>query len=301
MSVQPVIGAAMVATAIPIAWWAVSRPHPIGIGPGSPLHHAPNDLRALELGHGAGERVGMPMVAAVANLARHLSPAAAVADVESRLAAAGLDWPVERFLAAKVFLVAAGGSAGIVWFAAAPSALTLLLAIAVSALAWFAPDLVLKSRAQQRTDEIRRALPDTIDQVTIAVEAGLAFEAALAHVAANGSGPLAEELSRTLQDIQLGMPRSTALAGLASRADIPEMHRLVTAIQQSERYGVPIANVLRVQAGELRERRRQRAEEHAMKIPVKIVVPLVVCILPSLFVVIIGPAVIRFMESGFFD
>ena len=136
----------------------------------------------------------------------------------------------------------------------------------------------------------------TLDQITISVEAGLGFEAAMARAAKTGEGPLTEELSRALSEIQLGSARQQALRGLVDRTNVPELRHFVLAILQAENYGLPIAHVLRIQAKELRVKRRQRAEERALKIPVKIVFPLAVCILPTLFIVILGPAAIRIFE-----
>jgi tight adherence protein C len=164
--------------------------------------------------------------------------------------------------------------------------------------AWTLPDFLASQRADARRRRIQQELPDTMDQLTIAVEAGLGFEAALLRVAHQGTGPLAEELRRTMQDIQLGMARSEALEALGSRTSVTDLQRFVAAIRQAERYGLPVANVLRTQAAELRDKRRQRAEEHAMKIPVKVLFPLIFCILPTLFVVILGPGAIRFMQTG---
>lgn len=296
----PIVGAALVATAIPVAWWAVSGPQRLGIDPSVALRRGarPTDLRDLELQPEGSARLTAPIVALLATVSRWASPASAVDRVEQRLAAAGLAWPIERFFAAKLLLLGVGGVAGVLRLAVAPSLAMFVLAGLLMAGGWFLPDVILRDRATARIETVRRALPDTIDQVTIAVEAGLGFEAALARAVSGGEGPLADEVNRTLQDIQLGVPRADALGNLAKRMELPELHRLVSAIQQSERYGVPIANVLRVQAGELRDRRRQRAEEHAMKIPVKVVLPLVLCILPALFIVVLGPAVMRLMESG---
>jgi tight adherence protein C len=131
------------------------------------------------------------------------------------------------------------------------------------------------------------------------VEAGLAFEPAMARASRSRRGPLADELSRTLQDIQLGVPRAVALKNLVQRTDVPDLRTFVHAIAQAEKYGVPIARILRVKSSELRSKRRQAAEERAMKIPVKIVVPLIFCILPALFIVLMGPAVIRIANTGF--
>jgi tight adherence protein C len=171
--------------------------------------------------------------------------------------------------------------------------------VIASGFGFFIPDVLLDRMGRQRQQTIERELPDVLDQITICVEAGLGFEAAMARAASTGDGPLAGELAHTLQDISLGMPRPSALGQILDRTDVPDLRHFVLAIGQAERHGVPIAQVLRVQAAEQREKRRQRAEERALKIPVKIVVPLICCILPSLFVVLLGPAAIRITHSGF--
>jgi tight adherence protein C len=135
--------------------------------------------------------------------------------------------------------------------------------------------------------------------MTICVESGLGFDAALQRVGERGSGPLAEELGRTLSELSMGVTRREALGALVERTDVDELRRFVLAVRQADEYGLPVARVLRVQAGQLRARRRLEAEERAMKIPVKIVFPLVTCIFPSLFVVLLGPAVIRIVRTMF--
>ncbi len=145
------------------------------------------------------------------------------------------------------------------------------------------------------------ALPDTLDQMTICVQAGLGFEAAMARAGQTGSGPLADEIIRTLQEMQIGANRADALRALAARTEVPELRQFVVSLLQAESYGLPISKVLTAQAAQLRVRRRQRAEERAQKMPVKMVFPLVLCILPTMFVVALGPAVIRilsFMGGG---
>jgi len=168
---------------------------------------------------------------------------------------------------------------------------------AFTAAGWFlgylAPDVILYGRGADRQQQILRELPDTLDQLTISVEAGLGFDAALQRVAASGTGPLAEELTRVLSEIKVGVPRGESLKKLLTRTSVHELRHFILALQQAEQFGLPVARVLRIQSGELRMKRRQRAEEAAMKIPVKIVFPLVVCIFPSLFVVLLGPAMIR--------
>lgn len=159
------------------------------------------------------------------------------------------------------------------------------------------PSVVLTSRADDRQKAIQLALADTLDQMTIAVEAGLGFEAAMSRTAHGGKGPLAEELIRTLQDMQIGRSRTDAYEALLTRTHCDDLRRFVRAFQQADRYGIGIADVLRVQAGEMRLKRRQRAEESAMKVPVKVVFPLVFAILPTLFIVLLFPAILGIIKA----
>jgi tight adherence protein C len=155
------------------------------------------------------------------------------------------------------------------------------------------PGAMLDIKARTRQELIRRALPDTMDLLTISVEAGLGFDAALAQVVRSTEGPLAQEVARMLQEMQVGVARADALRNVADRNDVDELRGFVLAMVQAEQFGVSIAKVLRSQAGQLRTKRRQRAEEKAMKIPVKILFPLIFCILPAMFVVLLGPGIIR--------
>ena len=262
---------------------------------------AMTDLRQLVLQRSARDRVVRPNVERLANRARRLTPTGLLKNLERRIDLAGMaaTWPMERVLALKMILGGVGAFVGLLKLLSGPSAGSLMLAVFLTALCYFAPDLWLYSKAESRQELIRRELADTLDQITISVEAGLGFEPAIARASRARSGPLADELSRTLQDIQLGVPRSTALRNLVDRTNVPDLRTFVHAVTQAERYGVPIARILRVQSAELREKRRQSAEERAMKIPVKIVMPLILCILPALFIVLMGPAAIRISHTGF--
>ena len=162
---------------------------------------------------------------------------------------------------------------------------------------FFAPTMYLYQRSYDRSKRIQRELPDAIDLLTISVESGLGFDAALQQVAYNTEGPLADEFSRVLREMQIGSSRSEALRGLAERTNLTELRSFVSAMVQADAFGIPIANVLRVQSSEMRVKRRQRAEEKAQQVPVKMTIPLIFCILPSLFIVIMGPAVIQMMDS----
>jgi tight adherence protein C len=201
------------------------------------------------------------------------------------------DWPVPKLVAAKLVLTALAGGLGSLVLTAHGGALNVTLVLGVTLVAYFVPELLLYSRGQERQDAISLELADTLDQMTIAVEAGLGFESAMSRAGKNGKGPLAEELVRTLQDIAVGQPRREAYLALAERTGAPDLRRFIGAVVQADAYGVSIADVLRTQAQEMRLKRRQRAEEKAMQIPVKVIFPLILCILPTLFIVLLGPAV----------
>lgn len=270
----------------------------------SNLSNAPGgltDLRAVVLERPTRERVVRPAVGALAGFARRLTPSGVITDLEGRISLAGLSdrWPIDRVLAAKLVLGAVGAFVGVVRFVADPSGVAIVIGCAAAVVGFLVPDALLSTRARARQEQIQRELPDVLDQVTICVEAGLGFEAALARAATSDAGPLGRELAHTLQDVGLGMPRRAALEQLLQRTDVSDLRHFVVAIAQAERHGVPIAQVLRIQADELREKRRQRAEERALKIPVKLVFPLILCILPALFVVLMGPAAIRISNSSF--
>ena len=177
------------------------------------------------------------------------------------------------------------------------SALAWLLGIVVSVASYWLPDLWLSSVTSRRQRQIRLALPDMLDMLTISVEAGLGFDQAIAKIVRMSRGPLAEELARMLQEIQAGSTRSDALKRVTTRTDVDGLNTFATAIVQAEQLGIPVANVLRVQAKEMRLVRRQRAEEQAQKTPVKIVFPLVLCILPATLIVILGPAVVSIARA----
>ena len=142
-------------------------------------------------------------------------------------------------------------------------------------------------------------MPDALDLLSVSVEAGVGFDAAVAQVAAAMPGPLAREFARMLQEMQMGQRRADALRAMAARSQVLELRTMTTAVVQATELGIPIAQVLREQAAEMRLRRRQYAEEQAQKVPVKVIFPLVLCLFPALFIVVIGPGVINIMHSVF--
>jgi pilus assembly protein TadC len=230
------------------------------------------------------------------SLGRALTPPAAVDDLNRRLDQAGNPQRLglEAILDYKGLLMLAGAGTG--FLAGAPffgPAGTLLLTAAGTAVGFFVPNLIVLHLAQERQDQIRRTLPDIIDTLVVTVEAGLGFEAALAQVVHNGRGPMVGEFARVLHEMQIGRPRVDALREMAARTTVAELKAFASAVVQATTLGVPMSKVLRQQAAEMRIRRRQRAEELAQKVPVKILFPLVLCLLPALFVVVIGPGIIR--------
>ncbi|WP_353808491.1 type II secretion system F family protein [Agromyces sp. SYSU T00194] len=204
----------------------------------------------------------------------------------------GGDWTVGGFLLLKTVLTAFGLLIVIWAIAASGSGVLVFLSILLTILLFVVPDGFLAGRASERQKSIELALPDILDQMTIAVEAGLGFEAAMTKTAQAGATPLNDELIRTLQDMSIGRSRADAYEALLARTDCEDLRRFIRAILQADRYGISVADVLRVQAGEMRLRRRQRAEEQAMKVPVKVIFPLVFCILPVLFIVLLYPAAV---------
>lgn len=217
--------------------------------------------------------------------------------LERNLQLAGLTrvWSLRTLVLLKLAGAGGGLLLGIALYAARPGALMVLLAVALLAVGYFAPDLVVQGRAKERQDRIQLELADTLDQVLISVEAGLGLETAIDRAGRHGKGPLAAELSRTVQDMRLGASRREAYAALAARSEVQDLQRFSKAIMQADAYGVSIGQVVRTQARDLRLKRRQRAEERAAKVPVRVLFPLMFCILPVLFVVVLGPAVSNLM------
>ena len=288
-----VAAAGMVVASLPLLAWSVggnrSKVAPTGFVDG------PIDERQVYLRVGPLDRVIVPVARYLGRKVRRITPVGWIDSLERRIRLAGSPdaWPVERALALKMVL----GIVGALGTWAARGNAFGLSDLGLSALGglvgYLLIDLILYSRGKERQKKILKSLPDTLDQLTISVEAGLGFDAALMRVTSTGTGPLAEELTRVLAEIKVGVQRTDALKHLIERTDVYELRHFILALNQAEQFGLPVARVLRIQSGDLRIKRRQRAEEEAMKIPVKIVFPLVFCIFPALFVVLLGPAMIR--------
>lgn len=291
--------AAVVAASVGVAvlvWILVAGGDPVRRRAVSNLQRGFAAAGAATTGDDAVENV---RVQDATGLPARLTPPRMVRTLDRLLTKAGRppSWPLERLMAVKVILGLTGVALGAMFVMSRPMALTYVLAVVLPLLGYFLPELLLQSQGQKRSEQITLELADTLDQMTIAVEAGLGFESAMAQVARNGRGPLAEELVRTLQDMQVGQSRRIAYEALGTRTDVRDLRRFVSAVIQADAYGVAIADVLRTQAGEMRLKRRQRAEEKAMQIPVKVIFPLMLCILPVLFIILLGPAMMDILAA----
>ena len=172
--------------------------------------------------------------------------------------------------------------------------LLLLIPIPIS---YFLPDIYLRGKISGRQDEIRRALPNALDMLTITVEAGMGFNAALTRITNNIKGPLGEELSKMLKEMNVGIPRKEAFRNLVNRTNVQDLDSFISAVIQAEILGISIGKILRTQSSDLRNRRSNRAEEAGIKAPLKLVFPLIMCLLPSLIIIIIGPGMIMVFDT----
>jgi tight adherence protein C len=261
------------------------------------------DLRQEELEGSAFDRAFMPTARKLGRGLTRLTPV----DLHSRIlqklvyagSPAGLD--AERVVALKIIFAIVGLIGGTLLVAVLPIAglLKVFFVAVFVILGYFLPSIQVSSMAAGRQRTIQRQLADVMDLLTISVEAGLGFDAAMAQVVKNVPGPLAEELSRLLQEVQIGVSRIQAFRNLGERTDVPELRAFVLSMIQADLFGVSIANVLRAQSRELRQKRRQRAEETAQKIPVKLLFPMIFLVMPAMFIVLLGPGVIRIYDQFF--
>ena len=261
---------------------------------------APTEM-TKELDKTFGERVLEPLYNRANKLGRRLTGADAGDRIRHKLDLAGNPpgWTVDRVGAGKIVgLVAGFGGSLMLALLMGVGFTVLIVMVAGGTFAGFmGPNLYLYQLAYNRSELMQRELPDAIDLLTISVESGLGFDAALQQVARNTEGPLAGEFQRALQEMQLGMGRSEALRAMGERNTMPDLRSFVSAMVQADAFGIPVGQVLRVQSSEIRIKRRQWAEEKAQKVPVKITVPLIFCILPCLFIAVLGPAAISIMDA----
>jgi tight adherence protein C len=264
------------------------------------LTAAPDEMKR-DMESSFSDRVLFPLLARTQQMGRRLTPEDASERIREKLDMAGnpAGWTVERVMAGKVV----GFGCALVVSVIASLVLGLgflpmLGFVLIASLAgYMAPNMYLHQQTFDRSEKLQRALPDAIDLLTISVESGLGFDAAVAQVARNTEGPLADEFARMLQEMQIGRGRSEALRSMADRTNIGDLRAFVSAMVQADAFGIPVGQVLRVQSSEIRVKRRQWAEEQAQKVPVKMLVPLIFCILPCLFIAVLGPAAMSIMAS----
>lgn len=264
-------------------------------------------LEQIELSQPFMERVIYPTARRFGDLAQRFTPQNAIVQTRRRLDMA--DTP--RWLEPTVFLASRlvfGVGLGVVMifvFSLSPSvslfSATSLLGIGFFALVgFFLPNLLLDRNIRRRQRLVLNAMPDALDLLTICVEAGLGFDAAMKKVVEKWDNALSMAFARVLQEIQLGKLRREALRDMSDRLGVSEMDSFVAAVIQSEQLGVSMSRVLRVQSDAMRVKRRQRAEENAQRAPIKMLLPMVFLIFPTIVLILLGPAVLQIMRSGIF-
>ncbi|HZM22517.1 MAG TPA: type II secretion system F family protein [Anaerolineales bacterium] len=259
-------------------------------------------LEEIELSQPFSERVIIPVVRRLGEFSARFTPQKAIQDTARRLELAGNPWPIDAatFLAIRFILavVLAGFLIAVVIISPPSNPTDNFMYIGGAAFAgFFLPHLMLTSRITRRQTEIRKAMPDALDLLTICVEAGLGFDAAMSKVSEKWENQLSLAFARTIREVQLGKVRRDALKDMSDRLGIPEMTSFVAAIIQSEQLGVSMARVLRIQSDQMRVKRRQRAEEEAHKAPIKMIIPMALLIFPSIMIIILTPAALQIMNS----
>lgn len=246
------------------------------------------------------ERVFVPVGEASVSVAQALGPKDLLKRTEERLTLAGRPGGIDPagFVMMRIGLAALGVAVGLVVLVVGLIELKWALAILVllSILGYAVPGIWLNNRIEHRQIELRRSLPDMLDMLTISVEAGLGFDAALSKYVKNSRGALAFEFGRALQEVQAGVSRRDALRRIMDRTQVNELSSFLSAMIQAEMLGTSVAQVLRSQSAEIRLRRRQHAEEEAQKLPVKQIFPVILCILPATMLVVLGPAVVMIAQ-----
>ena len=259
------------------------------------------DTRDKELLESLGRRTVAPIWSRLVGFGRRVTPIGYVDNIRAKLNRAG--WAdssaLDTFLVVKIagIVLAVIGVFVVLVVLNVGGLLGWLSAGVVAAIFALGPDIVLDRRVESRVYQMKIALPEVLDLLVISVEAGLGFEQALDRVVDNVPGPLTDEFARMLGEVRAGSSRSDAMRAMEKRVDVPEVRSFILAMLQADTFGVSIAKVLRTQADEMRVKRRQLAEEKAQKAPVKMLIPMVFCIFPALFVVVLGPAALDILDA----
>lgn len=262
-----------------------------------------SSLEQIELQLPFSQRVVLPLLRRIGELSTRYTPQKALEDTTHKLELAGNPGRIDAaaFLASRFIVAILFGGLLLLVSAFSPSkwalGQTVLVVLIFTALGFFFPQLWLQGRINARQKEIRKAMPDALDLLTICVEAGLGFEAAMSKVSEKWQNELSIALLRAIREIQLGKARRDALRDMADRIGIPEMTSFVAAVIQSEILGVSLAKVLRIQSDQMRIKRRQRAQEEAGQAPIKMLLPLALLIFPSIFIILLTPAAIRISKA----
>jgi tight adherence protein C len=259
-------------------------------------------LEEIELSQPFSQRVLIPLINRIGEFSARFTPQKAIQSTARQMELAGNPWPIDAatFLAIRFILAVVLGGLATVAFLGSPTWTIMDKALMIGGATlggFFVPHIMLTSRVTRRQKEIRNAMPDALDLLTICVEAGLGFDAAMAKVAEKWETQLSLAFARVIREIQLGKLRREALKDMSDRLGIPEMTSFVAAIIQSEQLGVSMAKVLRIQSDQMRLKRRQRAEEEAHKAPIKMIIPLALLVFPSIMIIILTPAVLQIMGT----
>ena len=258
------------------------------------------NIRNLQLRQPFAERVMRPMLRQLYGMGRYFTPSKSIADLQQNLIVAGLPGglTVTDFLGLRALAAASLGALIFTLMVVRTSpGQALLMAGAAFGLGLYMPNMWLKNKVQARKKAIGRALPDLLDMMSICVDAGLGFEAAIQKVAFQSDNELALEMRRVISEIRVGVARADALRHLVERTQVGDVASFVAVLVQADRLGIAIRNVLTTQSVQMRVQRRQRAEEEANKAPIKMMIPLALFIFPAMFAVILGPAVPRLMNA----
>jgi tight adherence protein C len=263
-----------------------------------------SSLEEIELSQPFSERVIVPVLNRIGEFSARFTPQKAIQDTARKFEMAGNPWPIDpaTFLGIRFILGVVLGLLAIASFAGSASWSTTDKAMFIGGGAlggFYVPQILLSSKITRRQKDVRKAMPDALDLLTICVEAGLGFDAAMSKVAEKWETELSAAFARVIREIQLGKVRRDALKDMSDRLGLPEMTSFVAAIIQSEQLGVSMARVLRIQSDQMRVKRRQHAEEEAHKAPIKMIIPMALLIFPSILIIILTPAVMQIMGAGF--
>jgi tight adherence protein C len=263
----------------------------------------PDSLEEIELSMPFKDRVLIPVLRKIASITTRFTPEKQLEQTRHQIELAGMAGSMEptTFFALRIgATIGLGLMAFLVFFVLSPNRdpNALLYTIGGAALGYFFPVLWIRSKISKRQDGILKALPDALDLLTICVEAGLGFDQAMGKVYEKWDNDLAIAFGRVLREIQLGKMRREALRDMSDRMEVPDVTSFTAAVIQADQLGVSMTKILRVQSDQMRVKRRQRAQEKAHQAPVKMMIPMVLLIFPSLWIVLLGPALIFLLESG---